>query len=132
MDFELITTTLLLDGGAFGGLSQLVATGSEQLTLAQQITLFGIGNHTLEVRAADRFLTDQTDFVSTSIEFEVVSEVVPEPGTATLLLLGLLSLGWRSGRRRGRGEMMRPAHERPTETGKKTASSRPKPIDKSS
>jgi hypothetical protein len=96
VDFELITTSFLLDGGAFVGLAELLATGTEYLTETELIALFGLGAHALEVRTADRFRTNGGTFQSAFINFTVV----PEPGTATLLGLGLIGFSLAS-RRRG-------------------------------
>jgi hypothetical protein len=87
-DFELHTYTLLLDGTIFTGLSDLLTTGSEFVTLAEAISLFGAGAHALEIRVADRVRSVAGTFVSDTLSFVVV----PEPGTGLLLLLGLLGL----------------------------------------
>jgi len=87
-DFEVVTYAMLLDGTSFTGLSELLATGSQFVTVAEAIALFGVGTHSLEIRAADRVRTVAGTFVSDTLTFEVV----PEPGTGILLLLGLLGL----------------------------------------
>ncbi len=87
-DFELLTYELLLDGNPFVGLADLIANGTQYVTLAEAITLFGTGSHVLEVRVADRVRTLAASFVSDTIGFTVV----PEPSTATLVLFGLVAL----------------------------------------
>ena len=88
-DFELLTYTLLLDGGAFVGLSELLTTGSQFLTLAQAAAAFGGGMHSLEIRVADRVRTVAGTYLTTTLNFTVV----PEPGTGVLMLIGLAGLG---------------------------------------
>jgi hypothetical protein len=90
--FELLSYALLLDGSPFVGLAELLATGSEYLTQAEAIALFGPGMHTLDVRVSDRVLTRDGGYVAAMINFQVV----PEPGTGILLLLGLT---WAAGMR---------------------------------
>ena len=87
-DFELLTYALLLDGLPFAGLDELIANGSQLVTLGQAIALFGLGDHTLEIRVSDRVRTQGASFVNAFVDFTVV----PEPSTAVLLLLGLVGL----------------------------------------
>ena len=58
----------------------------------------GSGDHTLEVIITDRFMRDSATSVNAFINFTVV----PEPGTATLVAVGLVGLALR--RRRSQGE----------------------------
>ena len=95
-DFELIQVEYLLDGATFGGLANLLANGTELVPLSTLLATFGgLGAHILEVRATDRLLADQASFINAFINFTVV----PEPSTATLLILGLAGFG--VARRRG-------------------------------
>jgi hypothetical protein len=98
VDFELLTYSLLLDGNPFIGLSDLLTNGTEHVTLAQAIALFGTGMHSLEIRVADRVRSLGATYVSETINFDVV----PEPGTGTLLLLGLAGLQRMSSKTRRR------------------------------
>jgi len=97
-DFEVVTYAMLLDGTSFTGLSELLTTGSQFVTVAEAIALFGVGTHSLEIRAADRVRTVAGTFVTDTLTFEVV----PEPGTGILLLLGLLGLQRVSSTKHGR------------------------------
>jgi hypothetical protein len=90
VDFELIQAVYLLDGTPFGGLANLLANGTELVDNATLLSMFGgLGAHSLEVRVTDRSLADQSSFINQFINFTVV----PEPGTATLLMLGLAAFG---------------------------------------
>jgi hypothetical protein len=97
-DFELLSYTLLLDGGTFTGLSDLLTDGTEFVTLVEAIALFGTGVHSLEIRVADRVRSLANTYVSDTLSFEVV----PEPSTGLLLLLGLIGLGRAPSTRRRR------------------------------
>ncbi len=98
VDFELIQVEYLLDGGAFFGLADLLANGMELVDIATLLSQFGgLGMHTLEVRATDRFLRDQGTFENAFIDFTVV----PEPGTGILVSMGLIGLAARLRRTRG-------------------------------
>jgi hypothetical protein len=97
-DFELLSYALLLDGATFTGLSDLLTNGTEFVTLAEAIALFGTGVHSLEIRVSDRVRSLANTYVSDTLSFEVV----PEPGTGVLLLLGLIGLGRAPSTRRRR------------------------------
>jgi hypothetical protein len=89
LDFEILEIGLY-DGGAlftdFG--AELIGTGSEFVDNATLVSIFGLGLAELEVRVADLYLQSIADFVSATIQFNVV----PEPATGTLLVLGLIGL----------------------------------------
>jgi hypothetical protein len=91
VDFELVEVEILLDGAAFDGLDELIATGSQLVDHLEAVSLFGVGDHVLEVRASDRVMRQGSSYVSELIAFTVI----PEPGTGILLALGLVGLARR-------------------------------------
>ncbi|MCZ6463000.1 MAG: PEP-CTERM sorting domain-containing protein [Proteobacteria bacterium] len=77
-----------LASNPLAGFDDLVNSGSQTVDGATLQALFGLGPNQIEIRLTDRFLRDQSMFVNTFINFNVV----PEPGTAILLLVGLVGL----------------------------------------
>lgn len=93
-DFELLDFDLFLDDILFSGLDELIFDGDQLLDHATLFSLFGEGASMLEVRATDRALRRDGEYLSAFIDFTVnpLTGRVPEPGTMFLFLMGLLGL----------------------------------------
>ena len=88
VDFELLEAEVFFGGNPLAGFGELVNTGSQTLNSVALQALFGLGPNQIEIRLTDRSLRDQSMFVNAFINFTVV----PEPGTALLVLVGLVGL----------------------------------------
>jgi hypothetical protein len=96
-DFELLEVALYREGMLFTALADLLSSGSQLVDWRTLVDLFGLGDDRLEVRASDRVLREGGGTVNAFIDFTVI----PEPGTAVLVLAGLAGTAIR-GRSRGR------------------------------
>lgn len=97
-DFEVLETVLSFDGHPLGAFGELLSSGSQFMSAAELIALFGVGERQLDVAVTDYYLRQLGLSVTGSVKFSVV----PLPSSLFLLLgaLGLAGLTVRRGARR--------------------------------